>query len=251
MENHLYNYCLRLGDTSLILSYRLAEYSSFGPFLEEDLAITNVGLDLIGQAESLYKYAAEIKGGGVSEDDIAYKRDEIDYLNLHLVEYPNEDFAFITVRQFFMDVYNYYLYSALKESADATIAAIAAKSLKEVTYHLKRSSEWMVRLGDGTEESHGRVQDAVNELWMYTDELFDMNETDKDLIAKGIAVDLSDIEKKWSQKVNDILLEATLNKPEHVKHSLVYGKNGGHTEFMGYILNDMQYLPSKYPDAIW
>jgi len=251
MENNLYTYCLRLADTSLILSYRLAEYSSHGPFLEEDLAITNVGLDLIGQAESLYKYAAEIKGGGLTADDIAYKRDEIDYKNLHLVEYPNEDFAYITVRQFFMDVYNYYIYSDLKNSSDKTIAAIAAKSLKEVTYHLRRSSEWMSRLGDGTEESHNKVQTAVNELWMYTDELFDMDNTDQELIANGVAIDLNEIEKRWSQKVNDVLVQATLKKPEHVKHSLVYGKNGGHTEFMGYILNEMQYLPNKFPDATW
>ena len=239
-----------MGDTSLILSHRLADYSSYGPFLEEDLALTNVGLDLIGQAEGFFKYAAEIKGG-ITADEIAYKRDEVDYKNVHLVEYPNEDFAFITVRQFFIDAYNYYLYTALKNSSDSTIAAIAAKSLKEVTYHLKRSSEWMLRLGDGTEESHNKVQTAVNELWMYTDELFDMDETDKDLIAKGVAVDLAEIEKLWSEKVNSILEEATLTKPEHKKHSLVYGKNGGHTEFMGYILNDMQYLPNRYPDAIW
>ena len=251
MENHLYNYCLRLGDTSFILSYRLAEYSSHGPFLEEDLAITNVGLDLIGQAESLYKYAAEIKGDGISADDIAYKRDENDFLNLHLVEFPNEDFAFITVRQFFMDVYNYYLYTALKSSSDTTIAAIAAKSLKEVTYHLKRSSEWMLRLGDGTDESHDKVQNAVNQLWMYTDELFDMDNTDQELISKGVAVDLKEIEKLWSQKVFEVLSHATLSKPEHVKFSLVYGKSGGHTEYMGFILNEMQYLPNKFPDAIW
>ncbi len=251
MENHLYNYCLRLGDTSLILSYRLSEYSSHGPFLEEDLALTNVGLDLIGQAESFFKYAAEVKGDGTTEDEIAYKRDEVDYKNLHLVEYPNEDFAFITVRQFFMDVYNYYLYTALKGSSDSTIAAIAAKSIKEVTYHLKRSSEWMLRLGDGTEESHNRIQSAVSELWMYTDELFDMNETDQELISKGIAVDLGEIEKQWTQKVGEVLKEATLIKPDHVKHSLDYGKKGGHTEYMGYILNDMQYLTNRYPDAIW
>lgn len=249
MENS-YKYCLRLGDTNLILSHRLSEYSSNGPFLEEDLSITNVALDLIGQAESFYKYAAELKGG-VTADDIAYKREEVDYLNLHLVEYPNEDFAFITVRQFFMDAYNYYLYTALKGSSDSTIAAIAAKSLKEVTYHLKRSGEWMLRLGDGTEESHDRVQTAVNELWMYTDELFDMDETDQELISKGVAVDLDEIEKQWNEKVNAILAEATLEKPEHVKHSLKYGKKGGHTEFMGFILNDMQYLPNRYPDATW
>ena len=250
MEHHIYKYCLRLGDTSLILSHRLSEYSSNGPFLEEDLSITNVALDLIGQAESFLKYAGEIKGG-ITVDDLAYKRDEIDYFNLHLVEYPNEDFAYITARQFYIDVYNYYLYTALKNSSDSTIAAIAAKSLKEVTYHLKRSSEWIVRLGDGTEESHERIQTAINDLWMYTDELFDMDETDQALIGAGIGVDLEEIKDQWNTKVNDVLTEATLKRPEGVKHSLVYGKKGGHTEYMGYILNDMQYLTNRYPDAVW
>jgi len=251
MENHLYNYCLRLADTSLILSYRLSEYSSHGPFLEEDLALTNVGLDLIGQAEGLFNYAATVKGDGTTADEIAYKRDEVDYKNLHLVEFPNEDFAFITVRQFLMDTYNFYLYTALKNSSDSTIAAIAAKSLKEVTYHLKRSSEWMLRLGDGTEESHHKIRTAVNHLWMYTDELFDMDNTDEELISKGIAVDLNEIKEKWNQKVDSVLSEATLSQPEHTKHSLVYGKKGGHTEYMGYILNDMQYLTNRYPTATW
>jgi len=250
MENNLYKFCLRLADTSFILSHRLSEFSSHGPFLEEDLSITNVGLDLIGQAEAFYNYAAELKGG-VSADDIAYTRDEIDYQNVHLVEYPNSDFAYITVRQFFMDAHNYYLYTALKNSSDATIAAIAAKSLKEVTYHLKRSSEWMLRLGDGTEESHEKVQKAVNDLWMYTDELFDMDTVHNELLKEGISVDLSEIKNLWNEKVDAILKEATLEKPNHVKHSLVYGKHGGHTEFMGYLLTDLQYLPNKFPDAIW
>lgn len=250
MENNLYKFCLRLGDTNFILSHRLGEYSSNGPFLEEDLSITNVALDLIGQGEAFYKYAAELKGG-ITADDLAYRRDEIDYQNFHLVEYPNKDFAYITVRQFFIDTYNYYLYTALKSSTDETIAAIAAKSLKEVTYHLKRSSEWMLRLGDGTQESHDKTQTAVNHLWMYTDELFDMDDVHSALVSKGIAVDLSEIQNQWNDKVNAVLTEATLKKPDHVKHSLVYGKHGGHTECMGFILTDIQYLTNRYPDAIW
>ena len=251
MESNLYKFCLRLADTSFILSYRLGEYVSHGPFLEEDLSITNVGLDLIGQAESLFKYAAEIKGGNVTDDDIAYKREESEYLNFHLVEYPNEDFAFITVRQFFMDVYNYYLFTALKNSSDPTIAAVAAKSIKEVNYHLKRSRKWMLRLGDGTEESHNKIQYAVNELWKYTDELFDMDVIHRSLIDEGVAFDLKEVEKNWIKEVEDTLSEATVSKPEHIKHSLVYGKNGGHTDFMGYILTDLQYLTNRYPDATW
>ncbi len=246
----LYKYCLRLADTSFFLSHRLSEYSSNGPFLEEDLSITNVALDLIGQAESFYKYAAELDGS-IDEDTLAFKRNEEEYLNFHLVEYPNEDFAFITARQFFMDVYNFYLYSELKNSKDETIAAIAAKSLKEVTYHVKRSSEWMLRLGDGTEESHDKIQAAVNDLWMYIPEMFDMDQTDENLIASGIAVDLGKIKEQWDTKVNATLEEATLTRPEDHVPSIVYGKNGGHSEYMGYILNDIQFLNNRYPKAVW
>jgi ring-1,2-phenylacetyl-CoA epoxidase subunit PaaC len=150
-----------------------------------------------------------------------------------------------------MDVYNYYLFTALKNSSDPTIAAVAAKSIKEVNYHLKRSSKWMLRLGDGTEVSHNKIQYAVNELWKYTDELFDMDDVHKSMVEEGIAVDLKEVQEKWVKYVDDTLTEATVAKPEHVKHSLVYGKNGGHTDFMGYILTDLQYLTNRYPNATW
>ena len=208
----LFQYCLRLGDSSLILSHRLAENCSYGPYLEEDLSITNTSLDLIGQAEELYKYAAQIEGKGRTEDDLAYKRSDIEFLNVQLTEQPNENFAHIIARQFFMDAFNFYLYTALKGSTDKTIAAIAAKSLKEVTYHLRRSSEWIIRLGDGTEESKYKMQDAIDTLWRYTSELFEMNEVDEELITSGVAVDLNAVRVLWDAKVNQIFENGNCNK---------------------------------------
>jgi len=249
MDKNLYEYCIRLGDNGLILSHRLAEYSSNGPFLEEDLAITNVGLDLLGQAESFLKYAAEI--GGTTEDALAFKRPEQDYKCVHMVEYPNKDFAYIVARQFFMDVFNYELYSRLKNSSNATIAAIAAKSLKEVTYHKRRSTEWMYRLGEGTEESNQKIQDAVNELWKYTHELFLVDEIEKVAVEQGYGADLSEIHSVWQKTVKDVFAQAGISYPEQPVYSLMYGKHGFHTEYFGFLLTDMQYLNILYPDATW
>jgi ring-1,2-phenylacetyl-CoA epoxidase subunit PaaC len=250
MNTKLYQYTLRLADNGLILSHRLAEYVSRGPFMEEDLAITNVGLDLLGQAEAFLKYAAELKGG-VTEDDLAFTRDEEEYTNFHLVEYPNEDYGYLIARQFLFDAYNIALYTQLKNSKDTTIASIAAKSLKEVNYHYKRSSEWIVRLGDGTEESHNRIQQCFNELWMYTHEFFEADDLDREMAANGIGVDLSVIQNEWNRRIADVFTEATLNIPAVPKHSLVYGKQGGHTEYMGYLLAEMQFLRIKYPNEVW
>jgi len=250
MNNALYQYTLRLADNGLILSHRLAEYISRGPFLEEDLALTNTGLDILGQSEALLKYAAE-QNGSVDADLLAFGREECDYRNVHLVEYPNEDYGYIITRQFFMDVFNFYLYSQLQDSKDETIAAVASKSIKEVTYHLKRSSEWIVRLGDGTQESHERIQTCINHLWMYTDELFEEDGINEELKAAGIAADLSIVRKEWNAKVAEILELATLKKPEQPKYSLVYGKDGGHTEYMGYLLTEMQFLKNRFPNAVW
>jgi ring-1,2-phenylacetyl-CoA epoxidase subunit PaaC len=249
MEN-LLKYCLRLGDNSLILSHRLGEYSSYGPFLEEDLAITNVALDHIGQAESFLKYAAELEDEGRTEDDLAYRRPETQFYNVQLVEQPNTDYAYITARQFFIDTYNYFLYTELANSSDETIAAIAAKSLKEITYHLRRSSEWMIRLGDGTEESHRRIQEAVDNLWMYTGELFEMDETDKELIGKNIAPDLNKIQQEWDTRINEIFELATIKRPEN-NYMATGSRKGYHSEHMGFILAQMQFLPRAYPDATW
>jgi ring-1,2-phenylacetyl-CoA epoxidase subunit PaaC len=210
----------------------------------------NTGLDLIGQAEALLKYAAEQKGD-VDEDYLAFARNEEDYLNFHIVEYPNTDFGYLITRQFFMDVFNYYNYSQLVNSSDATIAGIAGKALKECTYHLKRSSEWIVRLGDGTAESKERIQACINELWMYVDEFFEVDELHENMQKQGVAADLDTIRKQWNQKVSEVLEEATLTKPEGAKYSLVYGKDGGHTEYMGFILCEMQFLKNRYPEATW
>jgi ring-1,2-phenylacetyl-CoA epoxidase subunit PaaC len=250
MNTNLYQYTLRLADNGLILSHRLAEYVSRGPFMEEDLAITNVGLDLLGQAEAFLKYAAELKGG-VTEDDLAFTRDEEEYTNFHLVEYPNEDYGFLIARQFLFDAYNIALYTQLKNSKDATLASIAAKSLKEVNYHYKRSSEWIVRLGDGTAESHDRIQQCFNALWMYTHELFEADDLDREMAANGIGVDVSLIQADWNKRIADVFDEATLSIPTVAKHSLVYGKQGGHTEYMGYLLAEMQFLRIKYPNEVW
>lgn len=250
MNTHLYKYCLRLADNSLILGHRLGEYSSNGPFLEEDLAITNVALDLIGQAEELLKYAAEVKSDGSTEDDLAYRRFEHEYFNNLITEQPNSDFAYVTVRQFFMDAFNFYLYSQLQESKDPTLAAIAAKSIKEVTYHLRRSSEWMIRLGKGTEESAEKVQQAVDHLWKFTDELFEIEEADQVLLAKGIACDMSLLKENWQKKIKEIFKMADLSIPEN-PFGISGSRQGYHTEHMGYILAEMQFLPRTYPDATW
>ncbi len=249
MKN-LFKYILRLADNSLILGHRLAENCSHGPYLEEDISITNTSLDLLGQAEELLIYAAEVEGAGRTADDLAYKRPEIEFYNVQLTEQPNCEFAHMMARQFFMDVYNYFLYTALKESKDSTIAAISAKSLKEVTYHLRRSSEWVIRLGDGTAISKSKIQVAIDDLWRFTAELFEMDEVDEELISEGIAVDLNQIRAQWNERVDAILKRATLTRPED-GYNATGSRKGYHTEYLGYILTEMQYLPRAYPTAEW
>ena len=248
---NLYHYCLQLGDTPYILSHRIAEYCSKAPHLEEDLAITNVGLDLLGKTESFLKYAAKIKGDGTSEDDLVFKRKEKDFRSVHLSEVPNFDFAFILARQFLMDVYNQILFSNLSESKDETINSISKKSIKEIRYHFQRSKNWIIRLGQGTEESNKRIQYAFDELWMYTNELFYNTETEIDLEKDGIAILSSSLEKEWRKKTSEIIIEAGLVVPENKPHSMQYGKDGIHTEYLGYLLAEMQHLPLLYPDAKW
>ena len=249
MEN-LRKYVLHLGDNSLILSHRLAEYSSMGPFLEEDLAISNIALDHLGQAELLLKYAGQLEGQGHTEDDLAYRRPENEYLNFQLVEQPNSDFAHIITRQYFIDTYNFYLYSFLKSSKDETIAAIASRAIKEVTYHLRKSSEWMVRLGCGTTESKEKIQAAVDNLWMYTGELFERNESNNQLIQEGIIPNPDDLKKSWTEHVTKVINSALLIYPSN--GYMVTGSAAGiHTEHLGHILSEMQYLQRAYPDAKW
>ena len=248
--NNKVKYYLEIADNALILSHRLSENSSKGPFLEEDLACTNVALDLIGLAESVYNEAAKIEGEGKSGDDLAYRREEIDYYNTLLVEQPNTDFAYIMVRQFFADTFNYYFFLELSNSKDEFLSAVAAKSLKEVTYHLRRSSEWMLRFGNGTDVSNEKAQKAINDLWRYTNEMFSASEADLALRNDGISADLEKVKEDWNQKVNEILYLAHLKKPEN-EWQMSGGKKGVHSEHMGYLLAQMQYLPSKYPDAKW
>ncbi len=251
MNNDLYTYCLRLGDNGLILSHRIAEYCSRGPHLEEDLAITNVGLDLLGQAESFLKYAADLKGGGITEDDLAFKRKEHEYFCVHLTELPNVDYAYLLARQFLMDVFHYYLYKKLSLTEDPIISGISAKAIKEVTYHLQRSSSWVIRLGQGTKESHQRIQSAFEDIWMYTDELFETDDIEKTLEKKKLAVSSSSLKTDWNKKVQEVFSEAGLSVPKSHKYSMGYGKFGVHTEYLGYILAEMQHLNLLYPDAKW
>ena len=246
----LINYCLRLGDSSLILGQRMSEWCSNGPVLEEDIAMTNLALDLIGQARTILTYAGELEGKGRSEDDLAYGREEREYYNTLLSERPNGHFGETVARNFLHDAFLYHLYSALRKSKDELIAAHAAKSLKEVTYHLRHSSEWMVRLGDGTEKSHNKIQEALNDLWEYTGDLFEMNEVDELLINEGIAVDLNEVKKNWDNTVNQVLSRATLVRPkDEYMHS---GRlEAIHSEYLGHIIAEMQFLHRAYPDAKW
>jgi len=243
-------YYTEIADNAMILSHRLAENLSKGPFLEEDLACSNVALDLLGMAESVYDEAAKLKADGSTGDDLAYRKSEWEYKNVLLVEQPNGDFAHLMVRQFFMDVFNYYFLSELTKSNDKFLSAVGVKSLKEVTYHLKRSSEWMVRFGKGTVESAERAQRAIDDFWRFTDELFDASEEDKQLQSEGISVNLDSVHHDWKLKVGEVFYIADLKKPEN-QFQLKGGKQGNHSESFGFLLSEMQYLTNAYPDAKW
>lgn len=250
MNNNLLNYTLQIADNALILGHRLSEWCGHGPVLEQDIAMTNMALDLVGQARSLYQYAAEVEGKGRTEDDFAYLRTETQYKNVLLVEQLNGHFGTTIGRQFLFDAYHYAFYKALANSRDETLAAIAQKSLKEVTYHLRFSSEWVIRLGDGTAESHQKIQEAINDLWMYTGELFEMSDADTAALNDGIGVDLSKVKLFWDEKVTEVLNIATIQKPES-GWMQSGGKKGNHSEYMGYILTEMQYLQRTYPGQEW
>ncbi|MFL5752219.1 MAG: 1,2-phenylacetyl-CoA epoxidase subunit PaaC [Bacteroidia bacterium] len=249
-QEALFNYTLRLGDNSLILSQRLGEWVSQGPFLEEDLALTNIALDILGQANSLLEYAAKVEGKGRTNDDLAFLRNEREYYNTLLVEQPNGDYAKTIARQVIIDAFDLNFYQELAKSKDETLAAIAAKSIKEITYHLRHTSKWMERFGDGTEESHRRVQEALDELWCYTGELFEMNEVDELLIKEGIAVDLNSIKPKWEKMMSEIIARSTLRKPENV-FMQTGSRKAMHSEHLGFILAEMQHLPRMHPGAKW
>jgi ring-1,2-phenylacetyl-CoA epoxidase subunit PaaC len=249
-QEALFNYILRSGDDSLILGQRLSEWCGHGPILEEDIAMTNIALDLIGQATSLLAYAGQVENKGRNEDQLAFLRYEKEYKNVQLVELPNGDFGVTMARQFFFDVYHYYFFKELLSSSDTQLAAIAEKSLKEVTYHVKHSSEWIIRLGDGTEESHTRIQEAVDNLWSYTGELFEMDEVDQLMLSEGIGVDLNKVKNYWNDHVSQILERATLTSPtSDFMHT--GGRKGNHTEYFGFILTEMQYMQRAYPNMEW
>lgn len=242
---------LRLGDSALILSQRLTEWCGKGPALEEDMALANVSLDLIGQARLWLSYAAEVEGLGRDEDQLAFLRDAHDFRNLLLVEQPNGSYADTLVRQFFFDAWHQLTLEALTRSSDGRVADIAEKALKEVRYHLRRSGDLIVRLGDGTAESHRRVQAAINDLWMYTGEMFAGDEVDEVMAAQGIATEPAALRDAWLQHVGQVLDEATLTMPPPDAWMQSGGKQGRHGEALGYLLAEMQFLPRAYPAAQW
>lgn len=246
----LFRYALRLGDLSLVLGQRLGEWVGHSPELEEDLGLANIALDLIGQARLLLTYAGEVEGRGRGEDDIAFLREHGEYLNPILAEQPNGDFGRTIVRQVLIDAFQLELYERMTASTDERLAAIAAKSVKEIRYHLRYSGGWLVRLGDGTDESHARVQSALEALWPYTVELFAEDELDRTMADSGVAPRLSDVQLAWAQRIDDILGEATLQRPRDRPHSW-HGKRGQHSEHLGYMLAEMQYLQRTYPGARW
>lgn len=250
MKELMLDYVSQLADTSLMLAQRLTEWCGHGPILEQDMAMSNIALDLLGETRSLYQYAAELEGKGRTEDDMAYLRTEVQYKNLLLVEQPNGNFADTVMRQFLFDTYHYYLLQQLKYRNDARLAAIAEKSFKEVSYHIKWSSEWVIRLGDGTEESSQKIVDAVEELFPYTGELFTPTVTEKALFEQGIAPDYLTIEKQWKEHVAKVFEAATLTVPENV-FMQKGGKEGRHSEHMGYLLTELQYMQRTYPGMQW
>jgi ring-1,2-phenylacetyl-CoA epoxidase subunit PaaC len=247
----LLEYCLRLADTSLISGQRMSEWCGHAPILEEDIALSNISLDLIGQARILLAYAGEVDGKGKSEDDMAFYRDARQFRNLLLAEVPNGDFAMTVARQYLLSVYNFHLYSALSSSSDTTLAAFASKSLKEVAYHVRHFGDWMVRLGDGTDESRSRLQDAVSELWNFVDDLFMADEIDRKLAASGVGADLDAVKLKWEEAINKTFADAKVVAPKVNSMMRTGSRQGNHTEYLGYILAEMQFLPRAYPDARW
>ena len=247
-------YVLRIADTCLILAQRLGEWTGHAPVLEEDIALTNVGLDLLGQARLWYGYAGEVEkridGKGRDEDQLAFRRDAWEFRNLLLAELPNGNYADTMARQFYFDHAHLLLLNALTGSRDERIAAIAAKAVKEVAYHAERSSDWVIRLGDGTDESHVKMQAAIDDLWMYTGEMFAADAVEVSLIDAGVAADVRALRAPWERTVEAVLAEATLTVPTG-DFAQRGGKQGRHTEHLGHLLTEMQFLQRAYPDARW
>jgi ring-1,2-phenylacetyl-CoA epoxidase subunit PaaC len=244
---------LRLGDDRLVLGHRLSEWCGHAPILEEDIALANVALDLLGQATLLLRRAGEVEGKGRDEDALAYFRDAVEFRNCRLVELPKGDFGFTIVRQFLFDVYAVVTLDALTKSTSAELAAIAAKALKEARYHVRHSGEWVLKLGDGTDESHRRAQRALDDLWRFTPELFAADDVDARLAAQGIGPDLPALHSQWSVLVRDVLQRATLTVPHDLPHTphLPTGRTGMHTEHLGHLLAEMQIVARSHPGAGW
>jgi ring-1,2-phenylacetyl-CoA epoxidase subunit PaaC len=249
-EMPLVLYALRRADDALILGHRLSEWCGHAPMMEEDMALANMGLDLLGQARELYSYAAKVEGKGNDEDKFAYLRDVRQYRNLLLLEQPNGDFARTMARQFFYSVFADLYWRAMMNSRDTTLAAVAAKSEKESAYHVRHSSEWMVRLGDGTDDSHRRAQTAIDDLWAYTGEMFEVDDSERGLIDAGIAIDPATLRPRWLETVSNVLREATLTLPtsDWMQQG---GRNGRHSEHLGHLLSELQSMQRTFPGATW
>lgn len=249
-QEALLDFAIRLGDRSLILGHRLSEWAGHGPILEEDIALSNLGLDLIGQARSFLTYAGEVEGKSRDEDALAYFRNAPEYKNLLMVELPKGDFAFTMTRQFLYSSFHLPLFRQLMNSSDDTIAAISAKAEKEMIYHLRHSSQWVVRMGDGTQESHDRCQQAIDSLWTYTGEMFEVDALTQSLIDAGVNCDPEILRTEWNQTVDGVLSEATLKKPED-SWMQSGGLSGRHTEHLGHLLAEMQSVQRAYPGSQW
>ncbi|HEY6829681.1 MAG TPA: 1,2-phenylacetyl-CoA epoxidase subunit PaaC [Gemmatimonadaceae bacterium] len=245
-----FEYLLRLGDDRLVLGHRLSEWCGHGPILEEDIAVANIALDLIGEASLLLKLAASIEGKGRDEDALAYLRDAIEFRNSLIVELPKGDFGFTIVRQFLFSVYSMLQMDALQKSVNADLAGIAAKALKETRYHVRHSAQWVVTLGDGTTESHQRVQQSLDDLWRYTGELFIADDVDRQIAASGEGVDPSTLDGAWRDQVLSVLDRAGLRVPD-AGYMQQGGRAGRHTEHLGHMLSEMQILARSHPGASW
>ncbi len=250
-QEALFEYLVRLADDRLILGHRLSEWCGHGPILEEDIALANIALDYIGHAENLYEYAVEIEGEGRHRDDLVYFRNDVEYKNLKITELPTGDFGFTIARQFLFSAFSYFLYERLSKAEDEQFAGMSQKHLKEVKYHLRHSREWVLRLGDGTEESHERIQDAFDDIWTYTGELFYQDEIDALLQDEELAADSSNFKSDWKELVVDTLEEATLDVPDFDQFMVDGSRDGLHTEHLGHLLAEMQHLRRSYPDADW
>jgi ring-1,2-phenylacetyl-CoA epoxidase subunit PaaC len=250
-QEALLEYVLRLGDNTLIAGHRLSEWCSKGPFLEEDIAMTNIALDYVGASRILLTYAGVVEDKGRSEDDFAYGRTHTGFKSALLVEQPNGDFAVTIAKQFYYSLFNYLLYTELQKSKDETLAAFATKALKEVTYHVRHVNEWVLRLGDGTEESHARMQKGIDELWKYTNDLFATTEGDQLLQKEGIIPDVPALKSKWMEMISEVLQRATLTMPDVNAFQHKGSREGKRTEHLSYIVEEMQSIARAYPGAKW